>query len=57
MGGAGKLCDVKQGAFLHGSFSSNHSEEMYLHIPQGFEKYYNAETQLLHLSKTIYGVK
>lgn len=54
MGGAGKLCDVK-GAFLHGSFSNG--EEIFLCIPQDFEKYYNAETQLLCLSKTIYGLK
>jgi hypothetical protein len=54
MQGTGKLCDVK-GAFLHGTFCNG--EEIYLRIPQGFEKYYNASRQLLRLTKTIYGLK
>jgi hypothetical protein len=54
MRGTSKLCNFK-GAFLHGSFSNG--EEIYLHIPQGFERYYDVEKQLLHLLKTIYGLK
>ena len=47
------LVDVK-GAFLCGSFDNN--EEMYMEVPQGFEKYYGSDV-VLKLQRTIYGTK
>ena len=48
-----ELNDVK-GAFLTGHFSFG--EKLYMHVPQGFEKYYPKDMVLL-LLKTIYGLK
>ena len=48
-----QIVDVK-GAFLLGSFKPEH--EMYMEVPQGFEKYIPAWAVLL-LGKTIYGTK
>jgi hypothetical protein len=48
-----ELNDVK-GAFLNGVFS--HGEKLYMHVPQGFEKFYPGDVVLL-LLKTIYGLK
>lgn len=53
MRGDGRVCDV-QGAFLHGKFHDN--EEIYMRIPEGFEKYYGKDEVLL-LNRTIYGLK
>jgi Reverse transcriptase (RNA-dependent DNA polymerase) len=47
------LMDVK-GAFLTGEFGNN--EQLYMNVPQGFEKYYPNNVVLL-LKKTIYGLK
>jgi hypothetical protein len=47
------LLDV-QGAFLCGVFARG--EQIYMEIPQGFEKYYPSNAVLL-LLKTIYGLK
>jgi Reverse transcriptase (RNA-dependent DNA polymerase) len=49
----GHVIDVK-GAFLKGRL--NHIEEVYLQIPQGFEKYYDNRI-VLKLQQTIYGLK
>ena len=49
----GHVIDVK-GAFLKGRF--NDGEEMYLQIPQGFEKHYDTGI-VLKLQRTIYGLK
>ena len=49
----GELNDVK-GAFLTGTFSQG--EQLYMHVPQGFEKFYPSNVVLL-LLKTIYGLK
>ena len=49
----GELNDVR-GAFLNGVFSGG--EQLYMRVPQGFEKYYAANILLL-LMKTIYGLK
>jgi len=43
-----------QGAFLNGRFSEN--EELYLKIPEGFERYYE-KNNVLKLNRTIYGLK
>jgi hypothetical protein len=48
-----ELNDVK-GAFLNGLFSKG--EKLYMHVPQGFEKFYPRDIVLL-LLKTIYGLK
>ena len=48
-----ELNDVK-GAFLNGHFS--HGEQLYMHVPQGFERFYSSNVYLL-LLKTIYGLK
>ncbi len=47
------LLDVK-GAFLCGNFEND--EEIYMKIPQGFERFYSKNAVLL-LLKTIYGLK
>ncbi len=47
------LLDVK-GAFLCGNFENN--EEIYMKVPQGFERFYS-ENAVLLLLKTIYGLK
>jgi len=41
-----------QGAFLNGRFGEN--EQLYLKIPDGFEKYYD-KAKVLRLNRTIYG--
>ena len=50
----GEILDI-QGAFLHGLFKDN--EQLFMEIPEGFEKYYNPNTELLLLLRTIYGLK
>ena len=50
----GELMDVK-GAFLLGEFGQE--ENIYMQVPQGFEKFYNPFTTVLLLLKTIYGLK
>jgi hypothetical protein len=47
------ILDVK-GAFLTGEFGKG--EQLYMEIPQGFEKFYPLHVVLL-LQKTIYGLK
>ena len=46
-----EIIDMK-GAFLHGRFEVR--ERIYIHIPQGFEDYYDKDVVLL-LKKTVYG--
>jgi Reverse transcriptase (RNA-dependent DNA polymerase) len=48
----GSLTDV-HGAFLKGQFDAG--EQLHMHVPQGFEKYYGSDVVLL-LLKTIYGL-
>ena len=48
-----ELIDV-QGAFLNGRFQNG--EKLYIHVPQGFKKYYPPIMFLL-LLRTIYGFK
>jgi hypothetical protein len=48
-----QVIDVK-GAFLKGRFTNG--ENLYLDIPQGFEKFYEKD-RVLHLNRTIYGLK
>ena len=47
------VVDVK-GAFLHGEFTDG--EEIFMEVPQGFEKHYPGNV-VLRLLKTIYGLK
>ena len=47
------VVDVK-GAFLHGKFTDG--EEIFMEVPQGFEKHYPGNV-VLRLLKTIYGLK
>lgn len=49
----GHLTDVN-GAFLLGKFTDG--EEIYMKVPQGFEKFYASDV-LLKLKKTLYGLK
>ena len=49
------VVDVK-GAFLHGEFTDADGEEIFMKVPQGFEKHYPGNV-LLRLLKTIYGLK
>ena len=48
----GWIVDVK-GAFLHGTFKNN--KEIYMKVPQGFEKHYPTYV-MLHLMRTLYGL-
>eukprot|EP00957_Ditylum_brightwellii_P129533 9880112-Ditylum_brightwellii.AAC.1 len=48
-----KLLDV-QGAFLNNQFQNG--EQLYMHVPQGFERFYSLSVLLL-LLRTIYGLK
>ena len=48
-----ELLDVK-GAFLNGRFENG--EKLYMHVPQGFERFYPGNVLLL-LLRTIYGLK
>lgn len=48
-----EVVDVR-GAFLRGDFEDG--EQIYLKVPQGFEKYY-VQDVVLKLQKTIYGLK
>jgi hypothetical protein len=55
MGGwVGELLDVK-GAFLHGDFEEDRN--VYMEVPEGFEKYYDPRIYVLYLLQTIYGLK
>ena len=49
-----ELNDVK-GAFLNGEFSKG--EDLYMEVPQGFEKYHDPAEYVLYLLRTIYGLK
>ena len=53
-GWIGKISDVK-GAFLKGDLDAE-KEQMYMHVPEGFEEYYE-DDELLQLLKAIYGTK
>ena len=53
-GWIGRISDVK-GAFLKGDLDTS-KEQMYMHVPKGFEKYYPGEVYLM-LLKAIYGSK
>ena len=44
-----------KGAFLKGDLDTS-KEQMYMHVPKGFEKYYPGEVYLM-LLKAIYGTK
>jgi hypothetical protein len=48
------LMDV-QGAFLTGEFGNG--ERLYMDVPKGFERYYDAAKYVLLLLKTIYGLR
>jgi Reverse transcriptase (RNA-dependent DNA polymerase) len=43
-----------QGAFLHGEFEDG--ETIYMKVPQGFDRYYDAKEYVLKLLKTLYGL-
>ena len=49
-----ELVDVK-GAFLNGSLGDG--DQIYMEVPEGFEKYYPDEDTVLMLLKAIYGTK
>ena len=53
-GWVGELLDVK-GAFLHGDFEDD--DEVYMEVPEGFEKYYDPRIYVLLLLQTLYGLK
>ena len=44
-----------KGAFLKGDLDID-KEQMYMHVPEGFEEYYEKD-ELLQLVKAIYGTK
>ena len=48
------LIDV-EGAFLQGKFENG--EELYAYVPDGFEKFYDEENEVLKLNVPIYGTK
>jgi hypothetical protein len=50
----GELLDIK-GAFLHGDFEDG--KNVYMKVPEGFEKYYYPLDYVLLLLQTIYGLK
>ena len=50
----GQLVDVK-GAFLNGHLDDE-KEKMYMHVPEGFKRYYPANVYLL-LMKALHGTK
>ena len=50
----GRISDVK-GAFLKGDLDQD-KEQMYMHVPEGFEEFYGSD-ELLQLLKAIYGMK
>jgi Reverse transcriptase (RNA-dependent DNA polymerase) len=52
-GWSGHVIDVR-GAFLKGDFGDG--ETLYMHLPQGMEKWYGSNVYLL-LGKTLYGLK
>jgi histone deacetylase 1/2 len=51
---AGELVDIK-GAFLHGDFEDG--KNLYMEVPEGFDKYYDPMYYVLLLLQTIYGLK
>ena len=53
-GWKGYICNV-QGAFLKGELDDD-KDKMYMHIPQGFEKYY-PKGVVIRLMKVLYGTK
>ena len=53
-GWKGYICDVR-GAFLKGKLDED-KDEMYMHVPQGFEKFYPKDV-VLKLQKALYGTK
>jgi hypothetical protein len=52
-GWKGHVLDVR-GAFLKGNFADG--EVIYVHVPQGMEKWYGSDAYLL-LKRTLYGLK
>jgi hypothetical protein len=50
----GEIMDVK-GAFLHGNFDEG--KNIYMKVPEGFEKYYDPMYYVLLLLQTLYGLK
>ncbi len=53
-GWVGEILDAK-GAFLHGDFEEG--KNVYMGVPEGFEKYYDPMYYVLLLLQTIYGLK
>jgi histone deacetylase 1/2 len=53
-GWCGELLDIK-GAFLHGDFEDG--KNVYMEVPEGFDKYYDPMYYVLLLLQTIYGLK
>jgi hypothetical protein len=53
-GWVGEILDVK-GAFLHGDFEEG--KNVYMGIPEGFDKYYDPMYYVLLLLQTLYGLK
>jgi hypothetical protein len=53
-GWVGELVDIK-GAFLHGDFEEG--KNVYMEVPEGFEKYYDPMYYVLLLLQTLYGLK
>ena len=53
-GWIGRISDVK-GAFRRGGIHTR-KDQMYMYVPEGFEKYYPGEVYLM-LLKAIYGKK
>ena len=53
-GWVGELLDIK-GAFLHGEFEDG--KNVYMEVPEGFEKYYDPMYYVLLLLQTLYGLK
>ena len=50
----GEILDV-EGAFLHGDFDTG--KNVYMKVPEGFEKYYDPMYYVLLLLQTLYGLK
>jgi hypothetical protein len=53
VGWVGEILDVKD-AFLHGDFEEG--KNVYMGIPEGFDKYYDRMYYILLLLQTLYGV-
>ena len=53
-GWQGEILDVK-GAFFHGQFEEH--QQLYMEVPEGFEKFYDPTKYVLLLLATIYGLR